>query len=31
MVEEVVTPDHVAHVVSRWTGIPVDKMLAGRA
>jgi len=29
MVEEVVTPDHVAHVVSRWTGIPVDKMLEG--
>jgi ATP-dependent Clp protease ATP-binding subunit ClpB len=27
MVEETVTPDHVAHVVSRWTGIPVDKML----
>ncbi len=29
MVEEVVTPDHVAHIVSRWTGIPVDKMLEG--
>jgi len=29
MVEETVTPDHVAHVVSRWTGIPVDKMLEG--
>src|SRR5690606_23007397 len=29
MVEEVVTPDHVAHGVSRWTGIPVDKMLEG--
>ncbi|RVB70696.1 AAA family ATPase, partial [Mesorhizobium sp. M7A.F.Ca.CA.002.04.1.1] len=29
MVEEVVTPDHVAHIVSRWTGIPVDKMLQG--
>ncbi|MDX8478936.1 ATP-dependent chaperone ClpB [Mesorhizobium sp. VK24D] len=29
MVEEVVSPDHVAHVVSRWTGIPVDKMLEG--
>ncbi|RRI00691.1 ATP-dependent chaperone ClpB [Mesorhizobium tamadayense] len=27
MVEEVVTPDHVAYVVSRWTGIPVDRML----
>ena len=29
MVEETVTPDHVAHVVSRWTGIPVDRMLEG--
>ncbi|MBX3597401.1 MAG: ATP-dependent chaperone ClpB [Rhizobiaceae bacterium] len=29
MVEETVTPDHVAQVVSRWTGIPVDKMLEG--
>jgi ATP-dependent Clp protease ATP-binding subunit ClpB len=29
MVEEAVTPDHVAQVVSRWTGIPVDKMLEG--
>ncbi|TGQ45924.1 MULTISPECIES: ATP-dependent chaperone ClpB [unclassified Mesorhizobium] len=29
MVEEVVAPDHVAHIVSRWTGIPVDKMLEG--
>ena len=29
MVEEAVTPDHVAAIVSRWTGIPVDKMLAG--
>ena len=29
MVEEAVTPDHVAHIVSRWTGIPVDKMLEG--
>jgi len=27
--EEAVTADHVAHVVSRWTGIPVDKMLEG--
>ncbi|MDH3669018.1 MAG: ATP-dependent chaperone ClpB [Paracoccaceae bacterium] len=27
MVEEAVTPEHVAGVVSRWTGIPVDKML----
>ncbi len=29
MVQETVTPDHVAQVVSRWTGIPVDKMLEG--
>ena len=29
MVEEAVTPDHIAGVVSRWTGIPVDKMLEG--
>ncbi|RLQ88568.1 ATP-dependent chaperone ClpB [Notoacmeibacter ruber] len=29
MVEETVTPDHVAAVVSRWTGIPVDRMLEG--
>jgi ATP-dependent Clp protease ATP-binding subunit ClpB len=29
MVEEAVTASHVAQVVSRWTGIPVDKMLEG--
>ena len=29
MVEESVTDEHVARVVSRWTGIPVDKMLQG--
>ena len=29
MVEEAVTPEHVAYIVSRWTGIPVDKMLEG--
>jgi len=29
MVQETVTPDTIAHVVSRWTGIPVDKMLEG--
>ncbi|MEO0909966.1 MAG: AAA family ATPase, partial [Pseudomonadota bacterium] len=29
MVEETVTPDHIAQVVSRWTGVPVDKMLEG--
>ena len=29
LVEEAVTPDHIAQVVSRWTGVPVDRMLAG--
>ncbi|NEJ25149.1 ATP-dependent chaperone ClpB [Rhizobium leguminosarum] len=29
MVQEVVSPDNIAHVVSRWTGIPVDRMLEG--
>ena len=29
MVEEAVTPEHIAGVVSRWTGVPVDKMLEG--
>ena len=29
MLEEAVGEDHIAHVVSRWTGVPVDKMLAG--
>ncbi|MGE4561914.1 MAG: AAA family ATPase, partial [Rhodospirillales bacterium] len=29
MVEESVTSEHVAAIVSRWTGIPVDKMLQG--
>ncbi|MEM9358803.1 MAG: ATP-dependent chaperone ClpB [Pseudomonadota bacterium] len=29
MVEEAVTPNHIAQVVSRWTGIPVSKMLEG--
>ncbi len=27
--EEAVTEEHIAGIVSRWTGIPVDKMLAG--
>ena len=27
--EEAVTANHVAQVVSRWTGVPVDKMLEG--
>ena len=29
MLNEQVTAEHVASVVSRWTGIPVDKMLEG--
>ena len=29
MVEEAVTPDHIAGVVSRWTGVPVERMLEG--
>jgi len=29
MVTEEVTPEHIAQIVSRWTGIPVDKMLEG--
>jgi ATP-dependent Clp protease ATP-binding subunit ClpB len=29
MVEEAVTSDHIAGVVSRWTGVPVEKMLEG--
>jgi ATP-dependent Clp protease ATP-binding subunit ClpB len=29
MVEEAVTPNHIAQVVSRWTGVPVEKMLEG--
>ena len=29
VVEEAVTEEHIAQVVSRWTGIPVDKMLQG--
>ena len=29
MVEEAVTPDQIASVVSRWTGVPVDRMLEG--
>jgi ATP-dependent Clp protease ATP-binding subunit ClpB len=29
MVEEAVTADHVAQVVSRWTGVPVERMLEG--
>jgi ATP-dependent Clp protease ATP-binding subunit ClpB len=29
MMEEAVTANHVAQVVSRWTGVPVDRMLEG--
>ncbi len=29
MVQETVTEEHIASVVSRWTGVPVDKMLEG--
>ena len=29
MLEEVVSSDHIAHIISRWTGIPVDRMLQG--
>ncbi len=29
LVDEAVTPDRIAQVVSRWTGVPVDKMLQG--
>ncbi|MBO6729048.1 MAG: ATP-dependent chaperone ClpB [Maricaulis sp.] len=29
MVQEVVDDEQIAHVVSRWTGVPVEKMLEG--
>ncbi|TVR78401.1 MAG: ATP-dependent chaperone ClpB [Rhodospirillales bacterium] len=29
MVQEAVTAEHVAGIVSRWTGVPVEKMLEG--
>tara|TARA_R110000824_G_scaffold118960_1_gene271357 strand:- start:3444 stop:6059 length:2616 start_codon:yes stop_codon:yes gene_type:complete len=29
LVDEAVTESHIAQIVSRWTGIPVDKMLEG--
>ncbi len=29
MVQEVVDDEQIAHIVSRWTGVPVDKMLEG--
>lgn len=29
LVHEAVTSENIAHVISRWTGIPVDRMLEG--
>ena len=29
MVEEAVTDSHIAQVVARWTGVPVDKLMEG--
>ncbi len=29
LINEEVTPDDIAEIVSRWTGIPVDKMMEG--
>lgn len=29
LINEEVTPDDIAYVVSKWTGIPVDKMMEG--
>ena len=29
LVHEAVTPENIAHVIARWTGIPIDKMLEG--
>lgn len=29
LVHEAVTPENIAHVISRWTGIPIDRMLEG--
>ena len=29
LIDEAVTANHVAQIVSRWTGVPVDKMLEG--
>ena len=29
LLHEAVTPEHIAGVVSRWTGIPIEKMLQG--
>jgi ATP-dependent Clp protease ATP-binding subunit ClpB len=30
LVSEVVEPEHIAQVVSKWTGVPVDKMMEGQ-
>ncbi len=29
LISEAVLPEHIAHVVEKWTGIPVEKMLIG--
>ncbi len=29
LVSEVVQPEHIAAIVSKWTGVPVDKMMEG--
>ena len=29
MLEEAITEEHVAQIVSRWTGVPVDKLMSG--
>jgi ATP-dependent Clp protease ATP-binding subunit ClpB len=30
MIHNEVTADHIAHVVAKWTGIPVDRLMAGQ-
>ena len=29
LIEETVEPEHIAQVISRWSGVPVDRMLEG--
>jgi ATP-dependent Clp protease ATP-binding subunit ClpB len=29
LLQEAVTPDHIASIVARWTGIPMEKLLGG--
>ena len=29
MLEEAVTEEHIAQIVSRWTGVPIDKLMSG--